>query len=166
MNDIEFDRLDVFGLIERLQKLERVDLEERLNYIEKQLKYFAFACTSIDKSFKQGIMISVDKESMNIINPIKDVISNLKEEVISIQQLRQGIEKQSKEKTILETLKQINNQLKDLNKKMNNMQEEGLIKDINLAFTVDGYEMTKKKPVKVNKQSGRMKKTEAVNGKD
>lgn len=142
------DQLDIYQLINRLEKVEKVDLDERLTYIEKQLKFFTFACQSIDSSFKNGIKISINEQALNIIDPIKEIVNILRAEVLSIRQLRKEMEEQVKRDSVIQTLKFMSKALHELTQHVHSIKEDGLKKDIHLALTVDGYEMVKRKPPK------------------
>jgi len=157
-----FDELDIHTLIKRLEKVERTDLDERLGYIEKQLKFFSYACNSIDKSFKNGIKVSVDEQALNIVNPIKEVINTLKSEVLSIRELRKEIQNELKNESVTGTLKFMAKALHELTQHIHSIKEEGLKKDIHLAFTLDGYEMVKRTAPRTNFEAFKVNEEEAV----
>lgn len=43
----KLDDLDIFKLMQRLEKFEKTDVEERLGYVEEKLKYFVTSATQM-----------------------------------------------------------------------------------------------------------------------
>ena len=144
------NEFDIHDLILRMEAMERIDLPQRLGYIEHQLKNFSMACHSLDKKFQQGIKISVDKEALEIIEPIKSIIGKLASEVRLLLELRKDLEENLKNMTVQGTLKFMAKELHELTQHVHSIKEEGVKKDLHLALTLDGYEMVRKKPSAVS----------------
>jgi len=157
-NKAPLDEIDILTIVNELQDkvqvlektsegkpVKKSELEERLSYIEKQLKYIAFAFNSIKTTFDRGIKITVDERTMELTAPLKDTINAFRKEIISLRELRKEIEEQSKSETIVGTIKFMAKTLHKLREHIHSLKENGIKKDIGLSFTLDGYEMVQKK---------------------
>lgn len=153
------DELDIYTIMKRLETVERFDVGERLDYIEKQLKYFVFAATEMKDKFANGIEIRIDQSSINVAASInqqlKDSVMLLRSEVVEIRQLRQEIkeerkilQEQLKIESVTGALKYMAKQLNELTKHIHEIKEEGIKKQIRLDLTMDGYEMVKRRSKK------------------
>lgn len=150
----KLEDLDVFKLMQRLETFEKTDIEERLGYIEKQLKHFVYAASEMRDKFAGGIKISIDKDSLNVASVLNkqllDAVDLLRSELFSIRTLRKEIEEQVKSESITGALKYMAKQLLELTQHVHSIKEEGIKKQIHLDLTLDGYEMVKRKPPKIN----------------
>ncbi len=139
---MSLEELKYNEVMQRLDALNKVDIDERFNYIEKQLGYFNLVCGQILKSFEKGINIKVDEQSMNVINPLKEILMIMKTEALTLQKLREELQSDS----VIGTLQFMAKKLHELTQEVHSIKENGVKKAIHLALTMDGYEMTKKKP--------------------
>jgi DNA-directed RNA polymerase specialized sigma subunit len=148
------DELDIHQIINRLDKIERVDLDERLGYIEKQMKHFAFAAASIATDFKRGIAVRVDKDSVDyskdVANAMQKLVACYRYEVNQIMEFRKHITEVFKQESITGPLKFMAKQLQELTFAVNEIKANGIKKNIHLDLTMDGYEMVKRKSPKIN----------------
>lgn len=150
----KLEDLDIFKLMQRLETFEKTDIEERLGYIEKQMKHFVYAASEMRDKFANGISVSMDTNSLNIAtaitNQMERSINLLRSEVIEIRTLRKEIEEQFKKESVTGALKYMAKQLLELKQDVHTIKEEGLKKQIHLDLTMDGYEMVKRKPPTTN----------------
>lgn len=157
----KLDDLDIFKLMQRLEKFEKTDVEERLRYIEEQLKYFVMAATEMKDRFRDGIKISIDQNSLNIATQLshmmKQSLSTVQDEVLAMKRLRKDITHEYErmvaqqkvnlmENSVSGALKYMAKQLTELAKEVSQIKEEGIKKQITLDVTMEGYEMVKRKP--------------------
>ncbi len=156
------DEIDILTIVNELQDkvqilektsegkpVKKNELEERLSYIEKQLKYIAFAFNSIKTTFDRGIKITVDERTMELTAPLRDAINAFKKEIISLREINKEITEQVENETMIGTVKFMSKALHELTQQVQSIKEKGLKKEINLAFTLDGYEMMQTKPEQV-----------------
>ncbi len=155
------DEIDIYALLERVQKMEHLDVSSRLEGIERQLKYLSFACGGIDKNFKHGIQVSINPEINHIlrpfkedfgllINPIRNVLNEMKGEVQALREFRKEIHTDLKNDSVAGTLKFMAKAIHELQYAVNKINEEGIKKNIRLDLTMDGYEMVKRKGPKID----------------
>ena len=160
----KLDDLDVFKLMQRLERFEKTDVEERLRYIEEQLKYFVMAATEMKDRFRDGIKISIDQNSLNIATQLshmmKQSLSTVQDEVLAMKRLRKDITHEYErmvaqqkvnlmENSVSGALKYMAKQLTELAKEVSQIKEEGIKKQITLDVTMEGYEMVKRKPPRI-----------------
>jgi len=139
--------LDIHDWIKRIQNIENIDINERLHNIEKQFRFFSMICQELDMSFKKGIELSIIKKDINIDALIEKFTVKLKDELNLIHDLRVDLQNQIKEQPVIDTLRFIGKSIHEMNMKIDALKENGIKKDIHLAFSVDGYEMTKKRHI-------------------
>lgn len=148
------DEMDVFAMMKRLEKLENapsLDIAERLAYIEKQLRHFVYAVTSIDERFKTGVRLYVDEKMLDLLSPLKDAMNMIKTEMTGLVHLRKSLAEQIKHEAITGPLEFMGKRLHELTIDIHTIKEEGIKKQIHLDLTMDGYEMVKKKSPKTGK---------------
>lgn len=140
LSDMELDNLN-----KRISAIEKVDLDERLTYIEKQLNQCIYACKEISESFKNGIQVSFSQASLNLSEQLNGAMSVLKQETSYLVEAREEMKKYMKKDSITQTLQFMAKRIHELSEEMKVIKLEGLKKEIHLALTCDGYEMVKKK---------------------
>ncbi len=136
-----FDELNYAEVIQRLDNLNKIDIDERLTNIEKQLKYFIMICTDMSRYFQSGVKIKVDETAMGLINPIKETLELLRKESNEFQVIRKNLQSDG----VFGTLQYMAKQITELTKHIASIKEDGISKKIKLDLTMDGYEMVKKK---------------------
>lgn len=143
---MDMEGLDVYKIIERIQRIENIGLPERLTNLEQQLKHFCFACQSIDNNFKKGISISLNESSHQLVDTMRKVLDNLRNEVLDFRKLKYEMQQELKNDSVMGTLKYMSKCLHDLKEEVSQMRDKGVKKNIHLDLTLDGYEMIKKPP--------------------
>lgn len=138
--------IQITEMNERLLAIEKIDLDERLGYIEKQLKFFSMSCSSINKTFEKGITVKIHEEAFNVINPLKDLIEMVRTECKALRVLRKELQSES----VMQTLKFMAKTLHELTQEVSSIKENGIKKKIQIDLSCDGYEMVKKKPPNLN----------------
>jgi DNA-binding CsgD family transcriptional regulator len=133
-------------VMQRLDNLNKIDLDERISYLEKHVTSLLYVCNSINKAFSDGIKIKVDEQALNVINPLKEILGVLRSEAVAFKELRKEIQSDS----VIGTLKFIAKSLHELTQEVHSIKENGVKKAIHLDLTMDGYEMVRKKPTKAN----------------
>lgn len=156
----KLDDLDVFKLMNRLEKFEKTDVEARLRYIEEQLKYFVMAATEMKDKFASGINVSIDQNSLNISTQLSQMmrqsLATVQDEVLRLKNLRNDIQYEYErliaqqkvnllENSVSGALKFMAQELHELTKHVHQIKEEGIKKQISLDLTMDGYEMVRSK---------------------
>ena len=160
---MNLDDLDITKLMNRLSEVERYDIGERLSYIEKQLKFFVYAATEMKDKFVKGIAVNIDQSSVNVATEIRSEMTicfNLiKDEAKAIRAIRTEIEierrqmlEMLKSESITGAIKFMAKQLSELTEYIKSIQEDGIKKNIQLDLTLDGYEMVKRKPPKIDEE--------------
>lgn len=139
------DQIEIHNLRKRVDALEKIDLDERLIYIEKQLNQCIYACKEIAQSFNNGIEISFNQASLNLSSQLGSALSTLKQQTCYLIEVRKEMEQHLKKDSLTQTLNYMAKQIQELSQEMKNVKEKGLKKEIHLALTCDGYEMVKKK---------------------
>lgn len=132
-------------IMQRLDDLNKIDIDERFTNIEKHMRHFITVCTEIKNVFHSGINIKIDETAMSVINPLKETLDVLKKQTREFIEIKKSLETDS----VLGTLKYMAKQLNELTKEISTIKEEGLKKSIHLALTMDGYEMVKKRSRKI-----------------
>jgi DNA-directed RNA polymerase specialized sigma subunit len=153
---MSLDELDIYKMMQRLENVERNDVSDRLAYIEKQLKYFVFAATDIKDKFNSGIKLNVDENTLDITKKIqcefKSLFNTMQSEVLSIRKLKEEIQHELKNESIIGAIKFMAKALQELIQDVHTIKEEGIKKNIHFDLTMDGYEMVKRKPPKINSE--------------
>ncbi len=131
-------------------------MEERLLAIEHKLKFFADSYTQLHNQIIRGMIFKIDdtplKESYR---ELSQTSSNLKEfsKNVDIRYLINSLEKISKEirsESIIGTLAFMAKKIHEMELTISKLHEEGIKKKIHMDFTVDGYEMVKRKIKDIN----------------
>lgn len=157
---MNLDDLDIAKLMKRLADVERIDVGERLDYIEKQLKHFVFAVTEMKERFVKGIAVNIDQSSVNIAIEIRHEMfkcfDQMRSEACAIGKIRKEMElerhkmsEMAKNETIVGTLKFMAQRLNELVEEVAGIKENGIKKKIELDLTLDGYEMVRRNPRKI-----------------
>ena len=123
---------------------QNIHLNERLTNIEKQFKFFSYSINNIKEKFDKGIKISLDEESINITDKLKSLMNSLYYEFKEVRKVRLEFNEIIKSETVTGTLKFMAKELMELKNAIEAIKEDGLQKDIHLAFSMDGYEMVRK----------------------
>jgi len=155
---MNLDDLDVHKLMNRLAAIERSDIGERLDYIEKQLKYFVYAATEMKDKFVKGIAVNIDQSSLNIATEIRHQMSQsldlIRIEANGIRAIRNEIQQERKQmfdliknESIIGTMQFMAKQLKLLTDQVEQIKEDGINKKLHFTMTMDGHEMVKVQPV-------------------
>lgn len=155
---MNLDDLDVHKLMNRLAVIERSDIGERLDYIEKQLKYFVYAATEMKDKFVKGIAVNIDQSSINVAAEIRRQMSQcldlIRIEASGIRELRNEIQQERrqmfelmKNDSIIGTMQFMAKQIKQLVDQVELIKEEGINKKLHFNLTMDGHEMVKVQPV-------------------
>ena len=132
-------------VMQRLDNLNSIDIDERFRIIEHHMRHFISICTSINKAFQYGVEIKIDSKAADIILPIKEVMLLLKNDAYNLRAATKNLKNELENEPILGTLKFMAKQIQELTYAINEIKEKGLKKKIHLDFTMDGYEMIKKK---------------------
>lgn len=163
MNQTE--ELEVSKINKRLQKIEKIDLNERLGYIEIQLKNFVLSITEMKNLFRDGIKISINQDSLNVAKDLnlmlKQSIGAIQDELAKMQKLRKEIEnerknlqdkikKEEQNEGVTGAIQYMSKRINELTQLVYQIKEEGIKKQIHLDLTMEGYEMIKRKPPKIN----------------
>lgn len=145
---------DIYSLMERMANIEKIDLDERLCYIEKQLKNFVYAATSISTDFKRGIAVKVDEASVDYsrdaARTMQQLVSSFKWEINQVIAMRKEITEMMRSESIVGAMAFMAKQLKELTQSVHEIKANGIKKNIHLDLTMDGYEMVKRKNPKIN----------------
>lgn len=120
------------------------DILIRLEKIEHQLKFFADAYKDLHNIFIRGVHVTLEK---SLLNP---TLSQLTGQMQEFRDLYQQINDIVKKDSILGTLAFMAKRLHEIDMSIQEIKEKGLNKKIHLDFTVDGYEMVKKKPYDID----------------
>ncbi len=139
------EEIELQNLKNRLESIEKIDLDERLTSIEKQLNQCIYACKEISQSFKNGIQVSFSQASLNLSEQLNGAMSVLKQQTMYLVDVRREMEAHLKKDSLTQTLNYMAKKIQELSEEMKNVKEKGLKKEIHLALTCDGYEMVKKR---------------------
>lgn len=116
------------------------ELRIRLDKIEHQLKFFAEAYKTLHNEFVRGVHVQFDKE---LLAPAVQLLRN---EVKEFRAFSNEFNQLMKNDSILGTLSFMAKKINEMDQTIKSISEKGIKKNLHLAFTVDGYEMVKKKP--------------------
>jgi DNA-directed RNA polymerase sigma subunit (sigma70/sigma32) len=144
------DDLDILeNILHRVENLEREDISDRLANIEKQFKFFTFACTEMKALFNEGVKIYIDENAMNHLHSmnksINDFTSSMQKEMLSIRKMREEIRLEHLKDNTAGALEFVGRKSHEIEAKLDLMMKSGISKNIRLDFTCEGYEMVKKK---------------------
>ncbi len=124
------------------------NVNHRFEDIEVQLKKFAIAIDEMKKCFKEGIRMYFDENSENftkrVISEVNSATKLLRIEVSEIHKLRESLLNEMPTEGVTGALKFMAKALHELREHVHSIKENGIKKEIQLAFTLDGYEMRKK----------------------
>ena len=141
MNKEEYE---VCNLVEGIQ-IQNVN--DRLEDIEVQLKKFSIAIDEMKKCFRDGVRLYFDEKSENftkrVISDVSEATALLRVEVYEIHRLHQSILNEMPTDGVTGALKFMAKALHELREHVHSIKENGIKKDIQLSFTLDGYEMRK-----------------------
>jgi len=121
--------------------MQEVDILQRLDKIEHQLKFFADTYKTLHNILINGIHIKLEKE---LLEPS---LSRITEKVYEFRQLQTEISNLIKNDSIIGTLSFMGKRIHEMESSIREMKETGIKKKIHLDFTLDGYEMVKKQPL-------------------
>jgi DNA-directed RNA polymerase sigma subunit (sigma70/sigma32) len=118
-------------------------LSKRLDGIEHQLKFFADTYKHLHDIFIHGVHIKLEK---SLLEP---TLSALTTQMREFSALYQKVNDAVKNDSVLGTLAFMAKRLHEIDITIQGIKENGLKKKIQLDFTVDGYEMVKRKPLDI-----------------
>ncbi len=117
-------------------------MEERLLAIEHKLKFFADCYTQLHNQIIRGMVFKIDD------TPLKKAYGQLSETACKLQEFSKEIRNES----IIGTLAFMAKRIHQMEQTISKLHEEGIKKKIHMDFTVDGYEMVKRKIKDINEQ--------------
>lgn len=115
------------------------DILKRLDGIEHQLKLFAIAYKHLHNIFIQGVNIKLERQ---LLEP---TLSTLNNRIYEFRQLFEELNKMVKNESIIGTLAFMAKRLHEMEGTLSQLKDEGIKKKVHLDFTIDGYEMVKRK---------------------
>ncbi len=115
------------------------DVSKRLDKIEHQLNFFAEAYRTLHNTFIQGVHVKMEKQ---LLDP---TLSDLKSQLREFRDLYNQVNDVIKKDSILGTLAFMSKRIHEMSQSIESLNDNGIKKRIHLDFTVDGYEMVKKK---------------------
>jgi DNA-directed RNA polymerase sigma subunit (sigma70/sigma32) len=123
--------------------MEEKDILKRLDGIEHQLKFFADTYKHLHNIFIQGVHIKLEK---SLLEP---TLSTLNNRIYEFRQLFEELNKMVKEQSIIGTLAFMAKRLNEMEATLYKIKDEGIKKKVHLDFTIDGYEMVRRKPLDI-----------------
>lgn len=119
------------------------DILKRLDGIEHQLKFFADTYKHLHNIFIQGVHIKLQK---SILEPS---LSNLTKHLLEFRDLYQQVNRIVKDDSILGTIAFMAKRIHEMEATLSQLKDEGIKKKVHLDFTIDGYEMVRRKPLDI-----------------
>lgn len=115
----------------------------RLEALEYQFKHICTISSEINKTFSTGIKVSIDANVNKITSDFRGLTEILRKEMISVNNIVLEINKQIEADSVIGTLQFMAKAIHEMRLELNKINENGIKKDIQLAFTLDGYEMVR-----------------------
>lgn len=120
------------------------EIINKLESIDHQIRFLAEAYKHIHNIFIKGVYVNFEK---SLLEPNLGKLNHqMNEFSVLIQELREHVKKDS----ILATIAYMSKRIHMMEITMAELKEKGVKKNIHLDFTVDGYEMVRKKPVSMD----------------
>jgi len=117
------------------------EILSRLEKIEHQLKFFADAYKTLHNILINGIHVKLEKE---LLEPS---LSRITDKVYEFKQLQIEMINLIKNDTITGSISFMGKRMYEVETLLKEIKETGIKKKLHIDFTVDGYEMVKKKPL-------------------
>ena len=117
------------------------EIEKKLHGIEHQLKFFRDAYITLHNSIIDGAHHNIGAiQVKNSFTEIYECLGQLKE----VSKDFKEISKELRNESIIGTMQFMAKQIHEMQKSISQIKEKGLKKEIQLDFTLDGYEMVRK----------------------
>lgn len=128
------------------------EILSRLVALENQFKHICMISSEINKTFSTGIKVSIDANINKITSDFRGLTEALRNEMILVHKVILEINKQLEGDSIIGTMQFMAKSIHEMRLELNKINEKGIKKDIQLAFSLDGYEMVKKRPHEENQE--------------
>jgi len=139
---------DPYNVLPRLEALENQETESRLEYIEKLLRGISLAQGAIDAHFKNGVKLIINNEDLNIIEALKKAVQEIFLNCKSLYRASEDLRKLAHDDSLIGTVRFMAKELAELRKTVEELKKKGVPQQLDVAVTLDGYEMTKRSRVK------------------